>query len=80
MSSPHSSLDQPTLTALVELARERIPAGQPVTLDAVETAVLQVLREIGPQVAAATLTGDLSDPAQPRRGKKGARRSAPVGQ
>jgi len=78
MSSSKSSLDQPTLTALVELAHARIPAGQPVTLDAVETAVLQVLRDIGPQVATATLTGDLSDPAHPGRGKKGHRRTAPA--
>jgi len=79
MSSSQPSLDQTTLTALVELARAHLPEDQPPTIDAVEAAVLQVLREIGPQVAAATLTGDLSDPAQPRRGKKGARRNAPAG-
>lgn len=81
MSPSRSSLDQPTLCALVDLARARMPAAQPVTLDAVETAVLAVLREIGPQVAAATLTGDLTtpaDPAQPRRGKRGHRRTAPA--
>lgn len=78
MSSPTPSLDQPTLTALIELARARIPANQSVTLEAVEAAVLQLLRDIGPQVAAAMLTGDLSDPAQPRRGKKGHRRTVPA--
>ena len=79
MSPSPSSLDQSTLTALVDLARACIPAGHPITLDAVETAVRQVLRDIGPQVAAATLTGDFTDPAPPRRGKKGHRRTVPVG-
>jgi hypothetical protein len=79
MASSKSSLDHATLTVLVELAQARLPAGHPVTLAAVETAVMQLLRDIGPQVAAATLTGDLTDPAQPRRGKKGGRRRAPAG-
>ena len=81
MSQPKPSLDQPTLTTLVDLARARIPAGQPVTLEAVETAMLLLLRDIGPQVAAATLTDDLTVPAdlaQPPRGKKGHRRTVPA--
>jgi hypothetical protein len=79
MSQPSSQFPPAMLAALVDLAKQEIPAGQPVTFDTVEEAVVQLLRKLGPTVMTATLLEDCADPAHPGRGKKGHRRSAPAG-
>ena len=60
MSQHHRSLDPVLVQAAVAAARERLPAGEPLTLDALEEAILAVFRELGPAVAeevAAPTTG-----------------------
>jgi hypothetical protein len=78
MSQNSSQLSPSMLTALVELAKQEIPAGQPLTFDTVEEAVVQLLRRLGPELMTATLLGESADPAHPGRGKRGHRRSAPA--
>lgn len=78
MSQPSSSLPPSLLTALVELAKQEIPAGQPVNFDTIEDAVVQLLRKLGPELMTATLLTDSADPAHPGRGKKGHRPPAPA--
>jgi hypothetical protein len=78
MSQSSSALNRSALAALMELAKQEIPAGQPVNFDTVEEAVVQLLRKLGPEVITATLLEELGDPAHPGRGKKGALPSAPA--
>ena len=70
MSQHHRFLDPVLVQAAVAAARERLPAGEPLTLDALEEAILAVFRELGPAVA--------EEVAAPTTGpqKRGRRRSA----
>jgi hypothetical protein len=77
-SSSPSSLKRSTLAALVELAKQEIPAGQPVNFDTVEAAVVQLLRKLGPDIMTATLLEPVEDPTHPGRAKKGGLLSVPV--
>lgn len=51
MSSSRSSLDPALVEAMVAAVRERLPAGTPLTLDALEDAVLGVFKDVGPAAA-----------------------------
>jgi hypothetical protein len=70
MSTPRSSLDPTLVQAAVAAARERLPADTPLTLEALEDAVLAVFHDLGPAMADA-----LAAPT-PGPQKRGRRRSA----
>ena len=72
-----SSLSPDMQTALLALVRQQMPPGQPVTLDTAEAAVVQLLRQLGPELLSSTLQQEI-DGASPVRGKKGHRRTAPA--
>lgn len=68
MSSP--PLDPTLVQAAVVAARERLPVDTPLTLDALEDAILAVFHELGPAMATA-LAAPTAGPQ-----KKGPRRAA----
>ena len=76
-------LDASTRRALVEALKLKLPPGQPMTLEAVETATVQLLRELGPQLMEEVLQGVETDSkkgalfgaAATRRGAKGRSRA-----
>lgn len=70
MSQPRRSLDPVLVQAAVQAARARLPAGDPLTLDALEEAISAVFHELGPAVAT-----ELAAPT-PGPQKRGRRRSA----
>jgi len=78
MSQNASQLSPATLAALVAWVKQEIPAGQSVTFDTVEEAVVQLLRKLGPDLMQATLIPASDDPAHPGREKRGLRRRASV--
>ena len=76
--SPLSSLSPDMQTALLALVRKEIPAGQPVTLDATEAAVVRLLRQLGPELLSTTLQQEIDGLSSPTRGKRGHRPTAPA--
>jgi hypothetical protein len=75
-----SSLSPDLQTALLGLVRQQLPPGQPVTLDTAEAAVVQLLRQLGPDLLSTTLQQEIegSDSPAPTRGKRGHRPSVPA--
>ena len=70
MSQSHRSLNPVLVQAAVAAARERLPAGEPLTLEALEEAILEVFQHLGPAIA--------EEMAVPTTGpqKRGRRRAA----
>ena len=65
-------LERSTREALLEALKLKLPPGQPMTIDAIEAATAQLLRELGPQLMEDLIQGVEQDP------KKGALPSAAV--
>ena len=78
MSQQNSSLSPELLAALEDLVRREIPKGQTVTFDSAETAVVQLLRKLGPDLLAATLESEAAKSSTSEAGKRGHRRSVPA--
>lgn len=74
-----SSLSPEMQTALLALVRQQMPAGQPVTLATAEQAVVQLLRQLGPDLLATTLQHEIdgASPASTRE-KRGHTPTAPA--
>jgi hypothetical protein len=70
MSQSRHALDPALVDALTQEAQARLPAGESLTLEALEEAILGVFQDLGPAVAHQMVT-----PA-PGPQKKGHRRSA----
>jgi hypothetical protein len=69
-SPSRASLDPAVKRQLLEAIKLRLPPGQPLTLDAAEEAVVELLRELGPTLLEELLAGEEGS------SKKGALRSA----
>lgn len=65
-SRPRLPLDRAVRLALVEALKLKLPPGQPLTIDTLEAATSQLLRELGPQLMEDVIQG-VDSPA-----KKGA--------
>ena len=65
-SRPRLPLERSVREALVEALKLKLPPGQPMTIDALEAATGQLLRELGPQLMEDVIQGVEADP------KKGA--------
>jgi hypothetical protein len=63
---PRLPLDHAVRHALVEAVKLKLPPGQPMTIDTLEAAAVQLLRELGPQLLEDVIAGVEADP------KKGA--------
>ena len=63
-------LERSVREALVDVLKLKLPPGQPMTIDAIEAATAQLLRELGPQLMEDLIQGVDDDP------KKGALPSA----
>ena len=75
-------LDRSVRQALVDAVKLKLPPGQPMTIDTLEAAAVQLLRELGPQLLEDTMQGVDADPkkgahpgvvAAPRTSKASAR-------
>jgi hypothetical protein len=73
MSSSQPRLDSAALQSLLTLVRAQSPHPDSMTLAEAETAVMIVLRQVGPQLLQAALDAD--KPAPTTAGKRGHRRS-----
>ena len=69
-SRPRLPLDRSVREALVAALKLKLPPGQPMTIDTLEAATGQLLRELGPQLMEDAIQGVDADP------KKGALPSA----
>ena len=65
-------LERSVREALLEALKLKMPPGQPMTIDTIEAATTQLLRELGPQLMEDLIQGVEQDP------KKGALPSAAV--
>ncbi len=72
-----SSLSPEMQTTLLALVRQQMPPDQPVTLDTAEAAVVQLLRQLGPDLLSTTLQQEI-DGSAPLREKRGLSPTAPV--
>lgn len=73
-----STLSPEVQSALLTLVHQQLPSGQPVTLDTAEAAVVQLLRQLGPDLLATTLQQEIAGATSPPRGKRGHRPTARV--
>jgi hypothetical protein len=71
MSQPSRPLNPALVQAVAQAVQAELPAGEPLTLDALEEAILTVLQQLGPAVAQ-----EIAVPTTAGPQKKGHRRSA----
>jgi len=71
-SRPRLPLEQSVREALLDALKLKLPPGQPLTIDAIEAATTQLMRELAPQLMEDLIQGVAPDP------KKGALRGAAV--
>jgi len=82
-SRPRLPLERSVRQALVDVLQLKLPPGQPMTIDALEAATGQLLRELGPQLMEDVIHGVEADPkkgalpsaATPPRSSKGLKRA-----
>ena len=72
MSQPRRPVDPALVQAVTQAVQAQLPPGEPLTLDALEEAILTVFQQLGPAVAQ-----EVAAPAGPQ--KKGRRRAAAGG-